>query len=137
MGDQQALRASVTERRRELDRLRPLKPGAIEALRAYFDIELTWTSNAIEGNTLTARDTAELIAHGLTVGGERLRDHLEAEDLYAAVQWMRELADADTPVGELKVTQLSEDFEPYQTLMFTRLDDTLADYVGLLEEALP
>lgn len=104
--DLQTLREGVAARRAELDRLRPLKPGALEALRFYYDVELTYTSNAIEGNTLTARETAELIEHGLTVGGKRLRDHLEAEDHYAAVQWMRELAAAATPVGELTVTEL-------------------------------
>ena len=49
-----------------------------------YDVDLTYTSNAIEGNTLTLRETAELIEHGITVGGKPLRDHLEAVDHYNA-----------------------------------------------------
>jgi Fic family protein len=100
------LRASVAARRAELDDLRPLRGAALEALRFAFDVELTWSSNAIEGNTLTHGETAQLIEHGITVGGKRLRDHLEAEDLYAALQWMREIAATDVPVGEAIVTEL-------------------------------
>jgi Fic family protein len=100
------LRESVASRRAELDDLRPLRWRAIEALRLYFDLDLTYTSNAIEGNTLTARETAELIEHGITVGGKQLRDHLEAEDHFAAVQWMREMAAASGPIGEKVVTEL-------------------------------
>ena len=66
-------------------------------------MDLTYTSNAIEGNTLTLRETAELIEHGITVGGKPLRDHLEAVDHYNAVLWMRELADQAAPVDETTV----------------------------------
>lgn len=102
----QDLRDRVVARRTELDELRPLRCFAIEGLRLYFDLDLTYSSNAIEGHTLTARETAELIEHGITVGGKRLRDHLEAEDHYAAVQWMRELAASASALGEGVVTEL-------------------------------
>jgi len=41
----------------------------LRQLQKYYDVELTYTSNAIEGNTLTHRETAEVIEHGITVGG--------------------------------------------------------------------
>jgi Fic family protein len=69
-------------------------------------VELTYTSNAIEGNTLTLRETAEVIEHGITVGGKTLKDHLEAVDHYEAVLWMRELAAQAMPVGENIVREL-------------------------------
>ncbi|MDX2236751.1 MAG: Fic family protein [Hyphomonadaceae bacterium] len=100
------LRRTVAEKKAALDRLRPLRGGALDALRKYYDLELTYTSNAIEGNELTARETAEVIEHGITVAGKRLRDHLEAVDHYEAVQWMRELAGAGTPVTEAIVCEL-------------------------------
>ena len=90
----------------QLDRLRPLSGGALAQLRKYYDIELTYTSNAIEGNTLTHRETAEVIEHGVTVGGKSLRDHLEAVDHYEAVQWMRGLAAQSTSIGEDTVREL-------------------------------
>ena len=97
---------SVAEKKARLDALRPLRVGALEQLRHAYDVELTYTSNAIEGNRLTLRETAEVIEHGVTVGGKRLRDHLEAEDHYAAVQWMRALAVRGEPLGETVVTEL-------------------------------
>ena len=90
----------------ELDSRRPLATRAIEALRQYYDIELTHTSTAIEGNTLTARETAEVIEHGITVAGKPLRDHLEVLDHQDALDWVRDLAARDTPLSETTVTEL-------------------------------
>lgn len=96
----------IAEQKSVLDRLRPLSAGALAQLQKYYDVELTYTSNAIEGNTLTHRETAEVIEHGITVGGKPLRDHLEALDHYDAVLWMRDLAAHDTPIGETTITEL-------------------------------
>jgi Fic family protein len=96
----------IAERKAELDRLRPLSAAALKQLQAHYDVELTYTSNAIEGNTLTLRETAELIAHGLTVGGKPLRDHLEAVDHYEALQWMRGLASTARGIDEEAVCEL-------------------------------
>jgi Fic family protein len=101
-----ALIRDVEQKKAQLDRLRPLSGGALAQLQKYYDVELTYTSNAIEGNTLTRRETAEVIEHGITVGGKSLRDHLEAVDHYDAVQWMRELARQATPLGENTVCEL-------------------------------
>jgi len=100
------LARQIADQKRVLDRLRPLSGGALAQLQKYYDVELTFTSNAIEGNTLTHRETAEVIEHGITVGGKPLADHLEALDHYAAVQWMREIAAGDAPLGETVVTEL-------------------------------
>jgi Fic family protein len=101
-----ALIKEIEQKKAQLDRLRPLSGGALAQLQKYYDVELTYTSNAIEGNTLTRRETAEVIEHGITVGGKPLRDHLEAVDHYEAVQWMRELAAQATPLGENTVCEL-------------------------------
>ena len=98
--------ASIRAKRAELDRLRPLSAEALAQLQKYYDVELTYTSNAIEGNTLTHRETAEVIEHGITVGGKSLRDHLEAADHYPPVRWMREVAAQGTPIGEMVVVDL-------------------------------
>lgn len=98
--------AAVAEKRTRLDSLRPLSRGALRELRKYYDVELTYTSNAIEGNTLTLRETAEVIEHGITVGGKTLRDHLEAVDHYDAIGWMRDFAEGAAPVDESTVREL-------------------------------
>jgi Fic family protein len=97
-----ALIRGIEQKKAQLDRLRPLSAGA---LQKYYDVELTYTSNAIEGNTLTHRETAEVIEHGITVGGKSLREHLEAVDHYDALQWMRRLAQTSS-IGEDIVCEL-------------------------------
>ena len=101
-----AIAAKIAARKERLDALRPVSQAALVSLQKYWDVDLTWSSNAIEGNTLTLRETAELIKHGITVGGKSLRDHLEAVDHYDALLWMRELAGKSTPVGEATVREL-------------------------------
>lgn len=96
----------IRELKERLDALRPLAPGLLASLRQSYDIELTYTSNAIEGNTLTLRETAEVIQHGITVGGKKLAEHLEAIDHYDALHWMRDQAEAGTPLDEATVCEL-------------------------------
>lgn len=92
------------------ERFSELRPSRTEQmppdLQRSYDIELTYTSNAIEGNTLTLGETAELIEHGVTVGGKALKDHLEAVDHFDAVQWMRRLATGPEPLDENVITEL-------------------------------
>lgn len=100
------LLTSIATKKMQLDALRPISRAALLALQKSYDVDLTYTSNAIEGNTLTLRETAELIEHGITVGGKPLRDHLEAIDHYEAVLWMRELAAKTIPITEHTVCEL-------------------------------
>lgn len=97
---------SVAAKKERLDALRPVSRAALLAMQKSCDVDLTYTSNAIEGNTLTLRETAELIEHGITAGGKSLRDHLEAVDHYNAVLWMRELAAKATPLDETTVREM-------------------------------
>jgi Fic family protein len=62
-------------------------------LEDWFRIELTYTSNAIEANTLTRQETALVVEKGLTVGGKTLQEHLEATNHAKALDWVRELAE--------------------------------------------
>jgi Fic family protein len=84
--------AAIAGKKEQLDRLRPLAPEALAQLEHYYDIELTYTSNAIEGNTLSAVETTLVIEQGVTIGGKPLKDHLEAIDHYGAIRYVRELA---------------------------------------------
>jgi Fic family protein len=82
-------------------------PQALSKLEHYYDIELTYTSNAIEGNTLSAVETAIVIEQGVTIGGKPLKDHLEALDHYDAIRYVRELARKQlAPLTELDVRNL-------------------------------
>ena len=82
-------------------------PGGLDGLERAQRIDVTYSSNALEGNTLTAGETASVIEHGLTVGGKPLRDHLEAVDHARALEWVVEIArDAVRPVAGTDIRQL-------------------------------
>jgi len=61
-----------------IDAVRPFEGEMLKQIKAYFRIGLTWTSNALEGNSLTEVETKVLLEDGLTVGGKPLRDTFEA-----------------------------------------------------------
>jgi Fic family protein len=77
---------SIAEQKAELDRQRARAPAGLHSFERAQDPELTYTSNAIEGNTLTARETALVVEHGVTIGGKPLKDHPEAVDHFGAWQ---------------------------------------------------
>jgi Fic family protein len=74
-----------------LDSFRPLPPDLVRSLDEWFKIELTYTSNALEGNTLSRAETALVVEKGLTVNGKTLREHLEAVNHAAALDWLGKL----------------------------------------------
>lgn len=81
----------IDEKKALLNKLRPLSPDALKKLMEWFRIELTYSSNALEGNTLTASETAIVVEKGLTIGGKTVREHLEAIGHAHAFDYMLEL----------------------------------------------
>ncbi|MBF0330246.1 MAG: Fic family protein [Nitrospirae bacterium] len=78
-----------------LNSLRPLPSSAVRKLREQFGLEMTYNSNAIEGNSLTLRETFFVINEGLTIKGKPLKDHLEAKSHTEALEYLYELVDKD------------------------------------------
>jgi Fic family protein len=100
------LAQAIAERRARLDALRPLSAQTAAALDRWYDVELTYTSNALEGNTLTRIETAIVLEKGITVSGKPLKDHLEATGHLEALHFMRELAAQPDPIREIDVRNL-------------------------------
>jgi Fic family protein len=96
----------IAAKKAELDRLRPRAPRGLRNLEHVHDLELTYTSNAIEGNTLTASETMLVIEQGITIGGKPLKDHMEAIDHYEAIRYVRKLAGQGTRLTEMNVRTL-------------------------------
>jgi len=86
----------LTTKKVKLDSFRPLPPELVKNLEQWFIIELTYTSNAIEGNTLTRKETAVVVEKGLTVSGKSLVEHLEATNHAKALQKVLKLAQGKT-----------------------------------------
>jgi Fic family protein len=74
-----------------LQRHRPLSPPLVRRLKENFSLEMTYNSNAIEGNRLTLKETVLVIQEGITVKGKSLKDHLEAKNHFEAIQYLYEL----------------------------------------------
>jgi Fic family protein len=90
----------VLAKKLRVDRHRHLHEDSVRKLREQMEIEYIYHSNAIEGNTLTLRETQLVIREGITVNGKSLRDHLEAKNHPGAIEYVeslkdRELAEAD------------------------------------------
>jgi Fic family protein len=100
------LRDATADKKTRLDRLRPLSPEALSNLEHYYDLEITYTSNAIEGNTLSPVETTLVIEQGVTISGKPLKDHLEALDHYDAIRYVRTLAREKTSLTEGDVRNL-------------------------------
>lgn len=96
----------IAEKRSRLDALRPVAGRSLAALERWLDVELTYTSNAIEGSTLTRSETALVVEKGLTIGGKPLRDHLEAVDHMEALGFVRALARAPEPIREGDIREI-------------------------------
>jgi Fic family protein len=63
--------------KKQIDKLRPFEGAVLEQIKVFYKIGLTWSSNALEGNTYTERETKVLLEDGLTVGGKPLKDTFE------------------------------------------------------------
>jgi Fic family protein len=77
----------LSQKYRELQQARPMPPMIIANLEEWLRVELTYTSNAIEGNTLTRAETAIVLEKGLTISGKPLREHLETTNHAGAYDW--------------------------------------------------
>lgn len=81
----------LTKKKEQLNKYRPLPPELVKNLEEWLDVELTYTSNAIEGNALSRMETALVIEKGITVEGKSLQEHLEAINHKKALEYIREL----------------------------------------------
>ena len=91
--------AEIEYKKERLNAMRPLTRGELNRLRQEFMIEFTYNSNAIEGNTLTLKETA-MVLEGMTVDQKPLKDHLEAVGHRDAFLYVMDIAAKDVPLNE-------------------------------------
>ena len=101
----ESLLAQIDQKKAELNDRRPLTEGELERLNEEFTIEYTYNSNAIEGNTLTLRET-DLVLQGLTIDQKPLKDHMEAVGHKEAFDYVRELVKENAPLTESVIRQI-------------------------------
>lgn len=94
------------ERKKEmLSSMRPLTQGEVERLREEFMVEFTYNSNAIEGNTLTLKETA-MALEGMTIDQKPLKDHMEAIGHRDAFLFVQDIATNNIPLSESVIKQI-------------------------------
>lgn len=101
----QALLHAVDDEKRRLDAKRPLPPHTIASLRDKLALEWTYHSNAIEGNTLTLRET-KVVLEGITVGGKTLREHFEAINHRDAISYVEEIVSRNEALTEWQIRNI-------------------------------
>lgn len=94
-----SLLTEIETKRERLAEMRPLTQGEVERLREEFLIDFTYNSNAIEGNTLTLKETA-LVLEGMTIDQKPLKDHLEAVGHRDAFLYVQDIATKHIPLDE-------------------------------------
>ena len=93
--------ARIDSLREKIQSKRPLSKEEDKELDSYYRIGLTYTSNAIEGNSLTLTETKVLLEDGITVGGKPIKDCYEATGHAVAYDFMLSVAKTD----ELVITE--------------------------------
>lgn len=85
-----------------LDAVRPLPPAVVRNL--HEDVVLRWTyhSNAIEGNTLTLKET-KVVLEGITIGGKTMREHVEALNHRDAIAYVEDVISKEEPFSEWQI----------------------------------
>ena len=86
--------------------IRPLNAEALNKIQQSFEIEYTYESNRIEGNTLTLQETALVVNEGITIGGKSMKEHLEAINHAQAVEFIKEIASNNIDISERTIKEI-------------------------------
>lgn len=88
-----------------LNAKRPLPINTLKSLRENAILEWTYNSNAIEGNTLTLRET-KVVLEGLTIGGKSVAEHLEVINHKEAIEFLEELVSSKSELTERNIKDI-------------------------------
>lgn len=90
----------------QLAALRPLPEEALKKIQDALDIEYTYESNRIEGNTLTLQETALVVNEGVIISGKSMREHLEAINHAEAIDYIKDIAKKDIEITERTIKEI-------------------------------
>ena len=99
--------SEVDKLKEMLDKKRPLSKETIKSLKESVNLEWTYNSNGIEGNTLTLRET-QVVLEGITVGGKSIKEHLEAINHEKAILYLDESVKDENPITEWNIKNIHQ-----------------------------
>lgn len=97
----------VDKLKKELDNKRPIPKETLRSLEESINLEWTYNSNGIEGNTLTLRET-QVVLEGITVGGKSIKEHLEAINHEKAILYLNDLVKENNPITEWNIKSIHQ-----------------------------
>lgn len=97
----------VNNLKKQLDSKRPLPVSTLKSLQESINLEWTYNSNGIEGNTLTLKET-QVVLEGITVGGKTVKEHLEAINHEHAIKYLNELVSDKNAITEWNIKNIHE-----------------------------
>lgn len=97
----------VDQLKRELDNKRPIPKETLRSLEESINLEWTYNSNGIEGNTLTLRET-QVVLEGITVGGKSIKEHLEVINHEKAILYLNDLVKEKNPITEWNIKSIHQ-----------------------------
>ena len=121
----------IVAKHQQLQSARPLSPTIVGKLRERFMLEMTYNSNAIEGNTLTLKETYLILSEGITIKGKSLKEHLEAKNHHEALEFIFEQVEYDSQhtISEHLIREL-------QSLVIGTIDKSIAGVYRDVEVAI-
>jgi Fic family protein len=88
-----------------LDGLRPLPEHTLRTVHEQLVLEWTYHSNAIEGNTLTLKET-KVVLEGITIGGKSMREHFEVINHKEAIDYVEAIVQGQEKLSEWQIKSL-------------------------------
>ena len=97
----------VDELNKELNSKRPISKDTLKSLKESINLEWTYNSNGIEGNTLTLRET-QVVLEGITVGGKSIKEHLEVINHEKAILFLDDLVKDKEIINEWNIKNIHQ-----------------------------
>ena len=105
---------------KKLNSKRPISKETLKSLKESINLEWTYNSNGIEGNTLTLRET-QAVLEGITVGGKSLKEHLEVINHEQAILFLDNFIKDKEPITEWNIKNIHQ-------LLLKKIDDNAGKY---------
>jgi Fic family protein len=97
----------IDQLKSQLDSLRPLPEHTVRSLHQQQVLEWTYHSNAIEGNTLTLKET-KVVLEGITIGGKSMREHFEVINHKEAIDYVEAMVQNQNSLSEWQIKSIHQ-----------------------------
>ena len=97
----------IEKKKKQIDEKRPLSKYTVNNIREELLLQWIYNSNAIEGNTLTIRETKVVLEDGITVGGKTLKEHLEVVNHKEAILYIEDTANKKELLSEKQIKNIN------------------------------